>query len=264
LAAVDDSAVAATVIRAAEALAAEINSPVEVVHVGTADAVAGELAARWRRQPFDVVTGDAADQIVAAASAPDVRVVVVGARSQRGGKRPAGGVALAVLTRVERPVLVVPPDAQLPRDGRFRRVLCPLEGTPSSSRAMDRAVRELLGATVAVHALHVFAPTSPRRFWDQHGHAGETWVAEFRHRWCSAPGIELHLRSGDVGSAVLDLIHREQIDLVVLGWSRNLANDRAGVVREVLGHSPVPVLLLPVDDVASGAEKPAAGGASRG
>jgi hypothetical protein len=37
----------------------------------------------------------------------------------------------------------------------------------------------------------------------------------------------------------------ERADMIALAWHRQLAADRAAVVREVLTRSPVPTILLP-------------------
>jgi len=46
----------------------------------------------------------------------------------------------------------------------------------------------------------------------------------------------------------------EPADLIVLSWSQDLSAGRADVVRWALGHSTVPVLLIPVDE--AGIEPP--------
>jgi len=69
--------------------------------------------------------------------------------------------------------------------------------------------------------------------------------AEFLARHCpDAASIEM--RTGPVGPRVAEVCGERGSDLVVLSWSQDSSAGRAAVVREVLGSSAVPVLLLPV------------------
>ncbi|HVT75862.1 MAG TPA: universal stress protein [Acidimicrobiales bacterium] len=246
LAAIDDSPAAAPVLRAAQALAVTLGGDVRAVHV-TEDG--GETAASAAtRADISVlnVTGDPVTAIIDAAADRDVAFVVVGARRHTSGRRPAGHVAQAVMTGTAKPVLVVPPDARLPTEGPFRRALAPLEGSTESSRAVDGTLCRLTEAGVEVVAVHVFGPDTLPRFWDQAGHADQSWTAEFLARCCCAvPDAELRLRTGDVGGAALDVAGQESVDLIVLGWSQQVHGDRARVVRDIVGRAEVAVLLVP-------------------
>ena len=83
--------------------------------------------------------GNAIEQIVGAAHDPDVAALVLGARGVHGGPRPAGRTALDVITRVGKPVAVVPPQARAPE--RVTHILIPLEGTIESSHALEQTVK---------------------------------------------------------------------------------------------------------------------------
>ncbi|HVV37194.1 MAG TPA: universal stress protein [Acidimicrobiales bacterium] len=246
LAAIDDSPAAAPVLRGAQALAGTLGIDVRALHVvdnggDTAAAVAVHAAV-----PVQHVRGDPTAAIIDAAAGADVAVVAVGARRDATGARPAGHVARAVMTGAVKPVLVVAPDARLPTDGRFRRALLPLDGTAKTSVAVEDVVRRLTTAGVDVVAVHVFASGTVPRFWDQAGHADQSWAAEFLARCCvEAPDAELRLRTGDVGGAAIDVATEEAIDLVVLGWSQHLERDRAQVVRDIVGRADVAILLVP-------------------
>jgi nucleotide-binding universal stress UspA family protein len=149
------------------------------------------------------------------------------------------------MAQARKPVLVVPPDARLPTSERFQRVLIPLEGTAPSADAVAEALESLGRAGVAIVVLHVFHPGTAPRFWDQAGHAGQSWGSEFLAHWCDQPGAEVRLRSGEVVNAVLDVAAAESVDIIALGWSQNTAGDRARVVRGIVARSDIPVLLTP-------------------
>jgi hypothetical protein len=52
---------------------------------------------------------------------------------------------------------------------------------------------------------------------------------------------------------VLEVASDEDVSMIALGWAQDLARGQAAVVREVLGRSPVPVLLVPVRSAAPAA-----------
>ena len=60
-------------------------------------------------------------------------------------------------------------------------------------------------------------------------------------------GTVVQARTGDPGSAVIEVAEKTKSDLVVLSFKGKLSNRGHGwVVQEVLARSVVPVLLLPV------------------
>lgn len=245
LAAIDDSAAAFPVLRAATAMALTLGAEAQALHIREGRSETATAAAQHAGISIDVIDGDPVDRIVELSSDTAVSMVVVGARRQRAGPRPSGHVAFAVMAQVRKPVLVVPPDARLPEADRFDRVLMPLEGTAHSADAVAAELQALSRSGVGITVLHVFHPGTVPRFWDQASHAGQSWGTEFLAHWCDEPGTELHLRSGDVVAAVLDVASSESIDVIVLGWSQNTSGDRARVVREIVGRSEIPVLLAP-------------------
>jgi hypothetical protein len=74
---------------------------------------------------------------------------------------------------------------------------------------------------------------------------GPLWSKEFLARNLEAAGARLELRSGWPSDRILEVVAAERADLIVLAWRRQLAPERAAVVREVLTRSPVPTILLP-------------------
>lgn len=250
LAAIDNSVAASPVLHAATAMANTLGIETRALHIieGLAEPPHA-IAAHCGIANIDVATGqDPAAQIIARGSQPDVVMLAVGARSQRFGKRPSGHVALAVITGSGKPVLVVPPDVDLPSDERFHEVLIALEGTASSTNAVAAPLDMLIASGVHVTAVHVFRPEHPPRFWDQASHADQEWATEFLAHWWDRPEVDLHLRTGDVAGSILQVAAAQAVEMIALGWSRCLAADHAKVVQEILGRSRVPVLLTPVED----------------
>lgn len=258
LAAIDGGARSASVLAAAQALAAGIGAVPAAFHVDEGDAAAADEVARSAGVPLRVEAGAPVERIVHAASSEDIRAVAVGVRG--GLRRPPddGHVALEVVLGSDRAVLAVPEGAHVPGDGRFHRVLVPLEGTMETSQAVTATVRDLAAGGAGIVVAHVRAPASTPPYRDQAGHADQAWASEFLCRWCDEPGAEAHVRAGDAPEALVDVARSASVDLIVLGWGRHADEGRAQVVRALLAEATVPVLLVPISAVPAGRRAPAA------
>jgi len=170
--------------------------------------------------------GDATDQIVAATRDPDVAALVLGARAVHGGPHPAGQTALDVITRVPKPVAVVPPHAHIPQ--QLARILMPLEGTSESSLALENTVKLAHQHKLEILVLHVHAPATLPAF-SNHEHER----------------VSLVHRLGVAADDVVAVARETAAELIVLAWSQDLSPGHARIVSETLAHSDVPVLLMP-------------------
>jgi hypothetical protein len=211
-----------------------------------------------RGVPFRVIGGDVESALVAAICAPGVVAGVIGARATPSGKRPVGRTARHVLERVDRPVVVVPPELVSP--GPFHHLLVPLEGEDVASRPVLEHFWPLLPTIgdggVEVVVLHVFDAAHSPVMLDQPGYCLEILGKEFLAR--HLPGADrIELRRGPVGPRVAEVSKEYRTDLVVLSWSQDTSVGRARVVQEVLGASAVPVLLLPTTPSPAGRPAPA-------
>jgi nucleotide-binding universal stress UspA family protein len=148
------------------------------------------------------------------------------------------------MTRVDKPVIVVPPDAVHP--GALRRVLVPTEGRPDGTHALTPLLERLTESGMRVTALHVDDDSSLPSYSDQPQHETEVFAREFVARNLPPTiDVELALRVGKPGSEVLEACDQATTDLVAVAWSRSLSPGRARVVRQLLERSHVPVLLVP-------------------
>jgi nucleotide-binding universal stress UspA family protein len=271
LACIDASPTAQRVLETACAIRPVFGGTVEGFHVREPSGrVPTELAARLD-VALRVVEGRATEEteeteatgaiaaiaaITNAIGARDVVAGVLGARGEPAGARPCGHVAMAVVAAVDKPIVVVPPRADGP--GRpWERVLVPLDGHPASSLAVAGTLALLHAARIEVVVLHVFDDQTIPSFWDQPHHSMAAWVDELtrRHgRTTPAPTVEL--RTGSPADQALGVASGYDVDAIVLGWSRSFDEGRALTVCRTLGESRVPVVLLPVGDVARGAGAP--------
>jgi nucleotide-binding universal stress UspA family protein len=244
LAALEADACAQPILRTAIALADLFDAPAVALHVrengdGRPDALAAAAGIELRE-----TAGDAIEQIVTAGHDPDVAALVLGARGMHGGPQPAGHTALDVITRLVKPVAVVPPQA---RAQHIARVLVPLEGTAESSLALEETVALAHRHELEILVLHVHSPTTVPAFSDHEPHAALAWEQEFLARYIATPHDRISLRRqlGVPADDVAEVAHETAADLIVLAWSQHLGPGRARVVSETLARSEVPVLLIP-------------------
>jgi nucleotide-binding universal stress UspA family protein len=246
IAALDNSSAARAVLATAGNLAQLFNAEVVALHVGedgdrTARAAAAAAGLELRR-----VQGPTVPTLVEAAAAPDVVLLVVGARRLAKGGKPIGKTALDVITSLLKPVVVVPPHAVCGPE--LRRVLVPLEGTVSSSLAPKGIIEVAHDAELDVFVLHVHDASTLPSFTDQTQHQVRAWGEEFVARYCpwGIGKVTVELRVGRPAEEILAVAEETEAQLIAIGWSQEIDWGRAPVVREVLERGRTPVLLVPV------------------
>ena len=245
LAAIEPDACAQAVLGTAIALADLFDATPIALHVRENGTSSPSAAAHAAGVELRETAGNATEQIVGAAHDPDVAALVLGARGMHGGPRPAGRTALDVITRVGKPVAVVPPQARAPE--RVTHILIPLEGTIESSHALEQTVKLAHQHQLEIIVLHVHSPATVPAFSDHEPHGTQAWEQEFLARYIATPHERIRLvrRLGVPADDVVAVAHETAADLLVLAWSQNLSPGRARVVSETLAHSHVPVLLIP-------------------
>jgi nucleotide-binding universal stress UspA family protein len=244
LAALDNSLAVNPVLVTARALARVLGDRVEAIHVVGEGAESAEEAILAAGVPLRLASGPVVERLVEAGQADDVAAMVIGARGALRSGHALGSTALAVVTSLQTPVVVVPPAAKVAP--RLRRVLVPLEGTASSSLAPRSIVELASGAEIEVVVLHV----------DESVEDDEEWTREFLSRFCpwGVGDVRLERRAGRREELIPLVAAESQSDLIVLGWAQQLSDGRAPVVRAALERSTVPVLLVPVS-VEGGADE---------
>ena len=246
LAAIDGSLATKPVLGCARALGIALNAGVVAVHVRTDGVDTPRRLARMADMPLRIRRGPVLDRLIEAGAAEDVVAVVIGARGLSLDHRTLGGTATAVATRLSKPVVVVPPDAE-PRT-EFKRVLVPLEGTVPTSLAPRSLIELAPGHELDVVVLHILESDSIPSFMDQPQHWHATWTREFLARYCpwAIDEVDIQTRVGRREQLIPEAAGELGCDLVALGWSQDLAGDHAPVVRATLRQSRLPVALIPV------------------
>jgi hypothetical protein len=242
LAAIGTGDAVASVLDIALRVGEVTNAAVEAVHV--ADGRDERIVALALRAgvPLRHLTGPAAGALLGAMDVPGVLAMVIGAGLSSDG-HPVGPTARHVLERARKPVAVVPTNVAPSR--ALRRLLVPLEGSEASSRPILEMLFPLLATEVEVVVLHVFTDTTLPRMLDRPERDLELLGREFLAHHCP-PATRVELLPGPVAARVSEVSAAHGADMVVLSWSQDSSEGRAQVVREVLGASALPVLLLPL------------------
>jgi nucleotide-binding universal stress UspA family protein len=247
LAAIDDSAAAQPVLATALAVAPLLDATVEALHVSadedggrTAEAAAGAAGIPLRR-----ASGDPLEQITQYVEGDDVQALVVGARASPAGRHPAGHLALAIADNIVKPVIMVPPEAEL--RAPFRRVLIAMKGTPRTARDLFRTIQVATQADLELMVVHVDDQQSIPSFSDQVQYDTEAYAKEFLARYCpGAPDARLLLRVGQPVDEILATADEIVPDMLAVGWPRHGRERRGEVAREIVQRSHIPVLLVAV------------------
>jgi nucleotide-binding universal stress UspA family protein len=245
LAAIDDSAAAQPVLATALAISPLLDATVVALHVSAGPDLGrtATSAAQAVGVPLRHAVGDPLEQITGLVEDDAVAALVVGARARPTGRHPAGHLALAIADNVVKPVVLVPPDAELHTP--FRRVLIAMKGTPRSARDLFRTIQVAAQADLELVVVHVDDEQSIPSFSDQFQYDTEAYAKEFLARYCpGAPDARLLLRVGTPVDEILATAGETNPDLLAVGWPHRPGEMHGAVAREIVNRSHVPVLLV--------------------
>ena len=208
-----------------------------------------------------VVQGDVADEIEAHAGRLGAGLIVMGTHGHRGFERlMLGSVTERVLRMASCPVLTVPPaapDAVPARAGLFTRILCGVDFSPASMRALQFAASIAKEANAHLTAMHVVEHPAPwplpagTRDMASLNQRAET---DARDRLRAAIGddvreyaaVEEIVAEGKAYKAILGRAADEQADLIVIGAHEGGAGLRAlgSTANHIVRSASCPVLTL--------------------
>ena len=206
--------------------------------------------------------GEAPATIAGLVAKADLQAVALGlrpapvARSKRTGNAPSrlGHVTEALLAAGVAPLLLVRPGMRPLTE--LRRLVVPLEGSPSASVAMTRADDAFCRRGREIVMLHVVTTTTPGesgslpapRIVDQEHYEWSAWQEEFTMRFSQCPEGGRHRVAVRVGTPALAISEEARADgaeLIVLSWNGTFADGHGAVVRELLESAPCPLLIIP-------------------
>jgi nucleotide-binding universal stress UspA family protein len=252
LVAVADACADRELVAAARALAAAAGWEARGVHVresGLADLGSAEL------EDLELIDldGDAAAEIAGLVRRVEVDAVAVGLRTT--SEPGLGHVTEALLRGFAAPLLLVRPGMRPLMD--LRRLIVPLEGSPSASSAMLRADAVLCARGREIVMLHVVTSDTPGetgsmpapRMVDQEHYEWADWREEFAMRFSQCPEGGRHrvsVRVGEPASAIVEEAEAVAAELIVMSWNGSFDSGRGAVVAALLETAPCPLLLVPM------------------
>jgi len=251
LIAVADVRADAELVASARNLALAAQWDVRAVHIrepGQDELAAGDVEGVELAE----VAGDPIEALIGLVDRAQIDAVAVGLRTRAGPG--LGHVAEAVLARHQVPLFLVRPGMR-PLAG-LRRLVVPMEGSPSASSAMKHADDALCKRGREIVMLHVVTGATPGeegsfpapRIVDQEHYEWSAWQEEFTMRFSQCPEGGRHRVSVRVGDPARTIVKESQIleaELLVLSWNGSFEGGHGAVVKKLLGTAPCPLLIVP-------------------
>ncbi len=200
--------------------------------------------------------GEPSALIAAVGAEAGLDAVALGMRP-RGGRKSSSGlgdVAEALFGRLAAPLMLVRPGMR-PLAG-LRRLIVPLEGSPSASAAMAHADDAFCTRGREIVMLHVVtsSPTAESgslpapRMVDQEHYEWSAWQEEFCMRFSQCPEGGRHrvcVRVGEPAPTIAEEARSNGAELIVLSWNGTFADGHGAVVKELIATAPCPLLVIP-------------------
>lgn len=208
----------------------------------------------------EIAGGDPVGAIIREAERREADLIVMGTHGRSGFNRIVlGSVAESVLRQATCPVLTVPPRAEGSTTLTFSRLLCAIDFSPCSVRAMEYAATFAPGAEIlAVHVVHLTSyagspihdeminetPEVRQRFSDM---AREHLLAAVPQTLRAAAHVREVVAIGRPSKEIVRVARDEHCDLVVLGVERRTKAGRllfGSTTDLVLREAGCPVLTV--------------------
>jgi nucleotide-binding universal stress UspA family protein len=205
------------------------------------------------------LAGDPVTTLAGLAGEPGVDAIAVGLRGGGSGSATAaratfGHVTAALLVQIRAPLLLVRPGMR-PVTG-LRRLLVPLEGSPSASASMTHADDAFCARGREIVMLHVVTGDLPTetgslpapRIVDQEHYEWPAWQDEFRMRFSQCPEGGRHsvrVRVGEPAAVIVEEARSEDAELIVVSLCGPFEEGRAPIVHRLLDTAPCPLLVVP-------------------
>jgi nucleotide-binding universal stress UspA family protein len=181
------------------------------------------------RTDVSVDEGNAARRILEHALSRTTDLIVLGTHGRSGADRAMlGSVTEKVLRKASCPVLTVPPTLETAAKVPYKRLLCPVDFSESSLKALQHALSLAEEADASLTILHVFdwprdGDLLVERFDTQEFRRAieedarerlEELVSDEARQWCNPSTTVAY---GKPYREILELAAKEEIDLIVMG-----------------------------------------------
>jgi len=203
--------------------------------------------------------GDAVEEILKWSEQLPAHLVVMGTHGRRGFERLVlGSVAEKVLRKATCPVMTVAKEPEGTAAALFKKILCPIDFSASSTRALEYALSLAKEGDAHLTLLHVVEAAL-----EEAGDTAAFALSEYRHflkrnalerlqsavpkearEWCEP---EFIVASGRSYRHILDVAEKQDTDLIVMGVQGRNAVDLAlfgSTAHHVVREAKCPVLTI--------------------
>jgi universal stress protein A len=198
--------------------------------------------------------GDPATEILKFARSLPADMIVVAAAGADRRDRPMGHVASAVAARSECPVLVVPARRTTEtsrQTGLFKRIVCAVDMTPSSTGV----IRQAVAFAWETDGIVTFLCVVPEHAAPSASKVRERLLASIARLECDECQIKGLVTTGDAGPEIVRVADKLHADVVLIGPPRRWTS----TTHAVLSRSSCPVMvthdLRPIDRSAPGTHR---------
>jgi nucleotide-binding universal stress UspA family protein len=213
--------------------------------------------------PVEVVAapGDPGTDIVREAERLPADLLILGTHGRSGFERLVlGSVTEKVLRKVRVPVLTIPPPVREPGSPLYKTILCPVEFSDASVRALEYAlslareadarlivlhvIEDVLGSTAAAELGHLSVPEYSRQLEQDAIARLQAAIPEEARVWCRP---DERVVQGRAHREILKVVADERVDIVVMGVQGRGALDRlvfGSTTHRVIREAGCPVLTL--------------------
>jgi nucleotide-binding universal stress UspA family protein len=204
--------------------------------------------------------GDAAREIAKEAERLPADLLILGTHGRSGFERLfLGSVTEKVLRSTRVPVLTIPPPVRQPGSPIFKTILCPLDFSDASIRALEHALslaQEADARLIFLHAIEGVGPADAETFkhlslWEYYRHLEQDALARLRklipENACLSSRPEERVVKGESHREILKAVADESVDLVVMGVQGRSALSHwvfGSTTHRVIREAGCPVLTL--------------------
>jgi nucleotide-binding universal stress UspA family protein len=201
------------------------------------------------------LSGDPVAELERIATEASVDALALGLSETAGGDESAlGHVTRALLEQMPAPLLLVRPGMR--KATNLKRLIVPLEGSPSTSAAMQHADDALCARGREIVMLHVVTRSTPDepgsmpapRIVDQEHYEWSSWQEEFCMRFSQCPEGGRHrvcLRVGEPAQVIADEARELDAELIVVSWKGSFAHGHGRIVQALIESAPCALLVVP-------------------
>jgi len=265
----DGSAGSKAALAVARLLADQLGHRIHLLHVTDTPSAEAQVRRRLhigqlraKNLVFSVRVGEPSEEIALEGGAEDVALIVMATHGGTASEEhPLAPITHATTLKSPCPMVLVTPELLgRPEIPPMRKLLLPLDGSPTTARALRTATQlaEDLGASIDLlyvagpgQAAHEPGGMTVPRYVDQPHHEWPHWGEEVVDRLLRGLArcpdtvpVDIFLTDGEPGPEIAQFAARHEEDGIVLVRRSQLEPGRGKILRHLLAQTPIPVIFV--------------------